>query len=174
MSEFRRRRSLVWPLVLISIGILFLLNNLGLVSWNLWSLLWRMWPVLVVAIGLDLIFGRRSGIWPAILVVLVIGMFAGALWLFDVTESAWSGEKVSKTVVQELGMEEEAEVRRSRLQPLLAVRAPSGVFEEVRVVPYLLPGACPRGSDPRSGESELVAVPGWRGRWSPPASAEPR
>jgi predicted membrane protein len=69
-----------------------------------------MWPVLIVAIGLDLIFGRRSGIWPAILVILVVAVFAGAYWMFDVTESVWSGEKVSKTVVQELGLAEDANV----------------------------------------------------------------
>ena len=110
MSENKRRRSLVWPLVLISLGIVFLLNNLGIVSWDVWSLLWRMWPVLVVAIGLDLIFGRRSGIWSAITVVILIVLFAGAFWLFGISGDAWVGEKVSMEVAQELGEADHAEI----------------------------------------------------------------
>jgi len=106
-----RRRSLVWPLVLISAGVLFLLNNLGVVSWSIWSVLWRMWPVLLVAIGLDLVFGRRSGIWQAITVVMLIALFAGAFWLFDISENAWSGEKITKTVVHEMEDAEAADVK---------------------------------------------------------------
>ena len=110
MAGNRRPKSLVWPLILISIGILFLLKNLGVVDWNLWSLLWRTWPVIIVAVGLDLIFGRRSGIWSAITAGVVIILFAGALWIFDVTESRWSGELISKSVAQELGSAEDAEI----------------------------------------------------------------
>lgn len=110
MSRNGRRRSLVWPLILISIGVLFLLSNLGVVDWNVWSILWRMWPVLIVAIGLDLMFGRRSGVWQAITVAVLIGLFAGAYWLFDVTEKAWSGEKVVQTINHEVDGAEEADV----------------------------------------------------------------
>ena len=69
-----------------------------------------MWPVLIVAIGLDLIFGRRSGVWQAITVAVLIGLFAGAFWLFDVTEKTWSGEKIVQTIEHEIGGAEEADV----------------------------------------------------------------
>jgi len=110
MAENRRPRSLVWPLILVSVGILFLLKNLGVVDWNLWSVLWRTWPVIIVAVGLDLIFGRRSGIWSAITAGVVIVLFAGALWIFDVTERSWSGDLISTSVAQELGDAEAAEI----------------------------------------------------------------
>lgn len=106
----RRPKSLVWPLILISIGILFLLKNLGVVDWNLWSLLLRTWPVIIIAVGLDLIFGRRSGIWSVITAGVVIVLFAGALWIFDVSENNWSGDLITKSVVQEIGDAEEAEI----------------------------------------------------------------
>jgi len=69
-----------------------------------------MWPVLIVAIGLDLMFGRRSSVWQAITVAVVIGLFAGAFWLFDVTEKAWSGEKIVQTIEHKMGGAEEAVV----------------------------------------------------------------
>ena len=105
-----RRGSLVWPILLIGVGVVFLLNNLGIISWNVWSLLLRMWPVLLVAVGLDLLFGRRSGIAAAIVVVVTIGMFAGFFWLLNVTGEVWSGDAVTESFVYEMGGAEEASV----------------------------------------------------------------
>ncbi len=63
MEEKKTHRvGLVWPVILISAGMMFLLNNLGLLSWNVWGTLWRLWPVLLIAAGLDILIGRRS-IW---------------------------------------------------------------------------------------------------------------
>jgi hypothetical protein len=76
----RRYGSIFLPLVLIGIGIVFLLNNLGVVSWNVWDTLFRLWPIVLVALGLDLILGRgvlRGLLAFAILAVVLVG--AGAL-----------------------------------------------------------------------------------------------
>lgn len=57
----RERSSVVGPLILIALGVIFLLSNLGVVSGDVWSLLLRLWPVLLVAWGLDGLL-RRQGI----------------------------------------------------------------------------------------------------------------
>jgi hypothetical protein len=64
MDEKRddRRRSLVGPVILIGLGVVFLLNNLGVLAWSVWEVILRLWPILLVAAGLDLLLGRRS-IW---------------------------------------------------------------------------------------------------------------
>jgi hypothetical protein len=51
MDEKRRRTrpSLIWPVILITVGILFLLSNLGVLDINFWEL-WRLWPVLLILI----------------------------------------------------------------------------------------------------------------------------
>jgi hypothetical protein len=112
MSENRnyRGRSIVWPLILISVGAVFLLSNLGIISWDVWDTLWRMWPILLVAIGIDLIFGRKSGIFSAIAAVVILGLFAGAFWLFGVAGDAWSGEQVSRSILQQAEGAEFAEI----------------------------------------------------------------
>ena len=78
-----RRRPIVGPAILIGLGLLFLAQNLGLLPGDLWSTLWRFWPVLLVLAGIELIFTRRS--WPAtigiLIVALVIGFFAAATTL---------------------------------------------------------------------------------------------
>src|ERR671937_25958 len=40
----RRRGTVVWPLLLIAVGSLLLLQNLGLLPWSLWGQIWRLWP----------------------------------------------------------------------------------------------------------------------------------
>ena len=110
-QKVRRQGSLVWPLVLVGIGIFFLLSNLGVVDWEVWPTLFRLWPLLLVAIGLDLLLGRRSGIWAGITVLIVLAMFAGGFWLVETTSSVWSGELVVNEISQEFSEVESAEVR---------------------------------------------------------------
>jgi hypothetical protein len=44
--------------ILISLGIVFLLNNLGYVPWGVWFRILSLWPVILVAIGIELIFRK--------------------------------------------------------------------------------------------------------------------
>jgi hypothetical protein len=57
--------------LLIGAGLLFLLDNLGVINFNVWEL-WRLWPLLLIAIGLDLILGRRNPVLSLLVVVLVL------------------------------------------------------------------------------------------------------
>ncbi len=72
MSEASRGRyrSLFWPLVLIGVGVVWLLGNLGLISGANLAVLFRLWPLLLIAIGLDLLFGRQS---PAVGALIGVG-----------------------------------------------------------------------------------------------------
>lgn len=81
-----RRRSIVGPLILIALGVGFLLSNLGLVTWNIWELMFRLWPLWLVAAGIDLLFGRsRWGSWVG--VGLVLALIGGAGWF---AQGAWN------------------------------------------------------------------------------------
>ena len=84
MEERRPRRvSLFGPVLLIGIGIVLLLNTLGILEWSIWWMLLRFWPILIIAAGLDLLLGRY-GVWGSLLaVLLVVGILLGALWLSE-------------------------------------------------------------------------------------------
>ena len=74
----RRYRSVFWPTVLIGVGLVWLLANLQLLSEaNLWMLL-RLWPLALIAIGLDLLVGRR---WPVLGALIGLGIVGLALVL---------------------------------------------------------------------------------------------
>jgi hypothetical protein len=72
----------VGPLVFIGLGTVLLLGNLHyLVSGSL-ELLLRLWPILLVAWGLDIAFGHEKSVWSTLVRVgLGVLLVAGILWL---------------------------------------------------------------------------------------------
>ncbi len=81
-ESHRRYRSLFWPLLLIGIGVIWLLGNIGVLSASNLAALFRLWPLLLIAIGLDLLFGRSSPLLGALIglgtvAVLAILMIVG-------------------------------------------------------------------------------------------------
>lgn len=86
MSNHRPRRrrtpSLFWPLILIGAGVIFLMVNFGyLQAESVWAVLWRFWPVLLILVGIDVLFGSRSVIGAIISAILGIGVIAAVIAL---------------------------------------------------------------------------------------------
>lgn len=77
-------RSFFWPLLLIGIGSIWLLVNLGVFNIENVSVLARLWPLLLVAAGLDLLFGRSS---PMLGAIIGIGAVLGMLLLMFIGPS---------------------------------------------------------------------------------------
>ena len=71
----RRNPIPVLPLLLIAIGVLVLTVNLGVVSWAAVLDLWTLWPLLLIAIGVDLIARGRLRLF-VVAAVLVLGALA--------------------------------------------------------------------------------------------------
>ncbi|MBM3129050.1 MAG: hypothetical protein FJ009_10575 [Chloroflexi bacterium] len=86
-----RRPSLIGPLILITIGVLFLLANLGYLPLSFWEIAFRFWPLILVLIGLEIIIGRRSIIGGLIVVALWGALIAGVLWLALTSGGAFLG-----------------------------------------------------------------------------------
>lgn len=76
-----RRPSIIGPLILITAGVLFLLANMGMLPFTFWELAVRFWPILLILIGLEIIFGRRSLLGALVILVLWIGLVAGVIWV---------------------------------------------------------------------------------------------
>jgi hypothetical protein len=81
MEQEPRRKGLVGPLLLIGLGIVFLLNSLGMLDWGVWWTLLRLWPVLLIALGIELLVGRRSAWGSLAAVALIVLVFVAALAL---------------------------------------------------------------------------------------------
>jgi hypothetical protein len=69
----------VWPLLLIGLGTLWLLQNLGVLPAGMWVALAQLWPVLLILLGLDMLIGRRSTAGTVIVLIVGALVVAGSL-----------------------------------------------------------------------------------------------
>lgn len=76
-----RREGFVGSTVVIALGVVFLLGNLGYLQFGSWEMVLRLWPIFLVALGLDILIGRKNP-WSAV-VGVGIGLLAtaGIVWL---------------------------------------------------------------------------------------------
>lgn len=72
MTPSRLRWGIFWILV----GLVILANNLGWLSWWVWADLLHLWPLLLIAIGLELIVKKSKLQWLGYLsTLLIVGAF---------------------------------------------------------------------------------------------------
>lgn len=75
----REHHSIFWPIILITLGVMFLLSNLGITSHFNFGSLVPYWPVLLILIGIDMLFSRISTFLSGLLGLAVAG---GMIWLY--------------------------------------------------------------------------------------------
>jgi len=90
MSQ-RPRPGIAGPLILIFLGVIFLLNNIGVVDWTVWDVIQRFWPVLLIAAGLDLMLARRSAWGSIIALVLILVFIAVSIGAIDQPPPSYAG-----------------------------------------------------------------------------------
>jgi hypothetical protein len=81
----------VFGILLIGVGVLLLLQTLGVVDWWVWADVWRLWPLALVATGLILVFGRLHRWAGAVIAVAAVGVAIG------IAATASGGEAVTTT-----------------------------------------------------------------------------
>ena len=74
----RRRGGVVWPLILIFVGAVFLLENTGYLPPNFWMNLWKLWPLVLVLAGIELLLAHRVP-WVALAGVAAVVLVLGAV-----------------------------------------------------------------------------------------------
>lgn len=67
-KEKKGRRGLALPLVLITIGLVFLLNNLGALHGDLKTVIFRLWPILLIIGGIDYLFRSRGVLGSVVMI----------------------------------------------------------------------------------------------------------
>lgn len=71
----------VGGLILIVIGVFWLLTSFGVITWSLFDVMIRLWPLVLIVIGINIIFRSKSYIryitWGVFLVAIVLFGFYG-------------------------------------------------------------------------------------------------
>jgi hypothetical protein len=87
-KPYRRRHfSIFWPLLLIALGVFLFLNNVGVVPGSGWDVVVRLWPLLLIAGGLDGLFRREGLVWAVVLIGLGLAFLLSNLGYLSI--SAW-------------------------------------------------------------------------------------
>lgn len=58
-SGYRRRNGWIGAAILIAVGVIGLLANFNIISAAMLDQLWKLWPVIPLAIGVSILFGRN-------------------------------------------------------------------------------------------------------------------
>lgn len=126
----------VGPTILIGLGVLLLLSNLGMLQWSVWDTAWRLWPILLIAAGLDVLIGRRSALGSLFSALIVLALIAGGVWLVAAPGglgiSAFGREMIGQSVSQSLDGARLADVsiRPAAASLRIAGGAPAGKLVE--------------------------------------------
>jgi len=87
----KSRNGVFVPLLLVALGVVFLLRNLGVFPGDLGAVLAKFWPVILIALGLDMMLDRPQGRWLGFaLFVALAAVFWGLLWSLP---AAWSATR---------------------------------------------------------------------------------
>lgn len=81
--QHRRHGSLTWGLIFILVGVVFLLSNFGAVSPDIWNQLSRLWPIIIILIGVETLFGHSdtSDLVSSLIGVFVFATIIGVIFL---------------------------------------------------------------------------------------------
>ena len=97
--QHRRGVRLFWPIILIGVGSILLLSNLEVIKGNPWNIILQLWPVLLIALGLEILFGGATG-WRAVVSALLgLALVGGILWIL-IAQPAIPGLNFSSSNLQ--------------------------------------------------------------------------
>lgn len=87
MDNHRNRRSFFWPTLLIGVGLVWLLVNLGVIAPFNVSTILKLWPLLLIVLGMDILFAHRYAWIGSLLGLLAVAGVVGFLILAPRTGS---------------------------------------------------------------------------------------
>ena len=141
LDNLWQRQGIVGSVFWIGLGIVLLLANLDLLRLNVFQVLLSLWPILLIAIGLDIVIGRRS-IWGAVVgLILLAAIIAGAVWLIG------SEAGVAAVPIQEI-----SEPLQGASQAVVELRPSVGMLQ----VSSMMTGDSLVNGTLRSGQGERV------------------
>ena len=95
LDRLINRSGLVGPTFLAGLGIVLLLSSLGYLSLSAWNVLLSLWPLLIIAAGMDILIRRRSIILSLVGLTFILALMVGAIYFME-RESFSGGQAFSQ------------------------------------------------------------------------------
>ncbi len=108
-----KANKIIKGLTLLLIGIIFLANTLEILEWSVWSNIVKLWPLLLVSLGLSLIFRGKSLSFMGPLIIflgIIAGMGASYMGIGFEGEIVREAKTLSREIVIEVEKVPETEV----------------------------------------------------------------
>lgn len=78
-ETINHRGGFGFALILIIAGVILLLNNFGVLPWEIWVIIVRFWPILLIIIGIENLFsGTTSGNILVFIISIAVILFVFA------------------------------------------------------------------------------------------------
>ncbi|MCB2179693.1 DUF4097 domain-containing protein [bacterium] len=112
MKDHRTSPNLFWPVLLIGIGLLLYFSEMGMIEPIDVNILWRMWPVFLVLIGVNMLFGRQVR-WMASFLSAILALAVVAFLYFSpvIMEQLPTPEMVTEIYTEPLEDAQQAEIK---------------------------------------------------------------
>lgn len=72
-------------LIFITLGIILLLNNFGLLPWEIWANIWKFWPVFIIIGGLNMLFNNSW--WKTIVMFIFTAILLSGVIIYSLVNS---------------------------------------------------------------------------------------
>lgn len=95
IEAFINRHGFLWPIVLTGLGVVFLLSNFNVINMPVWTTIVRLWPVLLIALGLNLVIGRARGWWSPVLGSVLGLLVVGAIVFMALRQPGISANSIA-------------------------------------------------------------------------------
>jgi len=105
--------KIIKGLTLILIGIIFLANTLDILEWSVWSNILKLWPLLLVSLGLSLLFRGKGLSFTGPLIIflgIILGVGASYMGINFEGEIVQEVKTLSREIVIEIEKTPETEV----------------------------------------------------------------
>lgn len=91
-----RADKIVLGVSLIILGILFLFANLHIIDWRFISGLWKLWPLILVLWGLDIILKESPLVKTILFLLVILGAFVLYFFRMNTNQDTYSKQGKSK------------------------------------------------------------------------------
>lgn len=108
-----KANKIIKGLILLFIGIIFLANTLDILEWSVWSNILKLWPLLLVSLGLSLLFRGKSLSFMGPLIIflgIILGVGASYMGINFEGEIVKEVKTLSREIVIEIEKIPETEV----------------------------------------------------------------
>src|SRR4030043_1038443 len=82
------------PLILISLGVIFLLNNFCVLPWSIWINLWKFWPIILILIGVEFFIGQPISFRTVIILLVLIFLIPIVVAFNPLTKNPFLTQKI--------------------------------------------------------------------------------